>query len=111
MTNWEPVIGLEVHAELLTGSKMFCSCAVIDDYASAQPNTHVCPVCMALPGSAARHQRARRRVHHQGRPGAQLRHRRVQHLCAQELFLPRPAQGLPDQPVRISAVPQRLAGS
>lgn len=48
---WEPVIGLEVHAELLTRSKMFCSCAVIDDYAVAQPNTHVCPVCMALPGS------------------------------------------------------------
>ena len=48
---WESVIGLEIHAELLTRSKMFCSCAVIDDYAAAQPNTHVCPVCMALPGS------------------------------------------------------------
>ena len=48
---WEPVIGLEVHAELLTQSKMFCSCAVIQDYAAAQPNTHVCPVCLALPGS------------------------------------------------------------
>ncbi len=51
MTIWEPVIGLEVHAELLTKSKMFCPCAVIEDYAAAQPNTHVCPVCMALPGS------------------------------------------------------------
>jgi len=51
MTAWEPVIGLEVHAELLTQSKIFCSCAVIHDYATAQPNTHVCPVCMALPGS------------------------------------------------------------
>jgi aspartyl-tRNA(Asn)/glutamyl-tRNA(Gln) amidotransferase subunit B len=50
-TTWEPVIGLEVHAELLTHSKMFCSCAVIQDYATAHPNTHVCPVCMALPGS------------------------------------------------------------
>ncbi len=49
--NWEPVIGLEVHAELLTRSKMFCSCAVVGDYAAAHPNTHVCPVCMALPGS------------------------------------------------------------
>ncbi len=48
---WEPVIGLEVHAELLTQSKMFCSCAVIQDYAAAQPNTHVCPICLALPGS------------------------------------------------------------
>jgi len=51
LQTWEPVIGLEVHAELLTQSKMFCSCAVIQDYAAAQPNTHVCPVCLALPGS------------------------------------------------------------
>jgi aspartyl-tRNA(Asn)/glutamyl-tRNA(Gln) amidotransferase subunit B len=49
--DWEPVIGLEVHAELLTKSKMFCSCAVIADDSAVQPNTHVCPVCMALPGS------------------------------------------------------------
>jgi aspartyl-tRNA(Asn)/glutamyl-tRNA(Gln) amidotransferase subunit B len=42
------VIGLEVHAQLLTASKMFCGCSA--DYAAAPPNTHVCPVCMALPG-------------------------------------------------------------
>jgi aspartyl-tRNA(Asn)/glutamyl-tRNA(Gln) amidotransferase subunit B len=46
--NFETVIGLEVHAQLLTKSKMFCPCSA--DYASAPPNTHVCPVCMGMPG-------------------------------------------------------------
>ncbi len=47
---FEPVIGLEVHAELLTRSKMFCSCEVADTTLS-EPNTHVCEVCLGLPGS------------------------------------------------------------
>lgn len=46
---FKPVIGLEVHAELNTQSKMFCSCPVVDSV-TAPPNTAVCPVCMALPG-------------------------------------------------------------
>lgn len=46
---FEPVIGLEVHAELQTKSKMFCSCPVVDT-TIAQPNIAVCPVCSGMPG-------------------------------------------------------------
>jgi len=47
-TEYEPVIGLEVHAQLLTRSKLFCSCSTSF---GAAPNENVCPVCLGLPGS------------------------------------------------------------
>ncbi|HKT40541.1 MAG TPA: Asp-tRNA(Asn)/Glu-tRNA(Gln) amidotransferase subunit GatB [Ktedonobacterales bacterium] len=46
---YEVTIGLEVHAQLLTASKMFCRCST--DYANAAPNTHNCPICMGFPGT------------------------------------------------------------
>ncbi len=50
MTDWTPIIGLEVHAELLTESKMFSSCPVVDSVEAA-PNTAVDPVSLGLPGT------------------------------------------------------------
>ena len=44
----EPVIGLEIHAQLLTSTKIFCGCSTTF---GAPPNTHVCPVCLGLPGA------------------------------------------------------------
>ncbi len=46
---WEPVIGLEVHAQLLTKSKMFCGCRA--QYLGLPPNSNTCPVCLGLPGT------------------------------------------------------------
>ncbi len=50
MSPFEPVIGLEVHAELLTQSKMFCGCAVVDS-TTAEPNSAVCEICSGQPGT------------------------------------------------------------
>jgi aspartyl-tRNA(Asn)/glutamyl-tRNA(Gln) amidotransferase subunit B len=48
VSGWESVIGLEVHARLLTKTKIFCGCAPAF---GAAPNTHVCPVCLGYPGA------------------------------------------------------------
>ncbi len=48
---YEAVIGLEVHAQAHTRSKMYCGCEVIEDVGTLPPNTYVCPVCLALPGT------------------------------------------------------------
>ena len=48
LAKYEPVIGLEVHVQLLTATKAFCSCA---NKFGAEPNTNICPVCLGLPGA------------------------------------------------------------
>jgi aspartyl-tRNA(Asn)/glutamyl-tRNA(Gln) amidotransferase subunit B len=48
VTQYEPVIGLEVHAQLLTTTKLFCPCSVV---VGTEPNQNICPVCLGLPGS------------------------------------------------------------
>jgi aspartyl-tRNA(Asn)/glutamyl-tRNA(Gln) amidotransferase subunit B len=45
---WELVVGMEVHTELLTKSKLFCGC---ENHFGSEPNTNVCPICLGLPGS------------------------------------------------------------
>jgi aspartyl-tRNA(Asn)/glutamyl-tRNA(Gln) amidotransferase subunit B len=49
LERYEAVIGIEVHCQLKTASKMFCGCS--NSYADDPPNTHVCPVCLGLPGA------------------------------------------------------------
>ena len=48
MSPLEPVIGLEIHAQLLTDTKIFCGCST---RFGAEPNTALCPVCLGLPGA------------------------------------------------------------
>ena len=48
MTAWQPVVGIELHAQLGTGRKLFCADPAVF---GAAPNTHVCPVCLGLPGA------------------------------------------------------------
>ncbi len=104
--HFEPVIGLEIHVQLRTRTKMFCGCSLSF---GDPPNTHTCPVCLGHPGTLpvanaeavhfASHDRARTRV----RCSAAL------DLPPQELLLSRPSEGLPDLAVRHPARPRRPA--
>ena len=95
--DWEIVIGLETHAQLSTRSKIFSGASTAF---GAAPNTQACAVDIALPGVLPVLNRGavERAIRFGLAVGATIN--RALDLRAQELLLSRPAQGLPDQPVR-----------
>ena len=105
-TDWEAVIGLEVHAHLKTRRR--CSAAARSSTAPRE-NTRTCPVCLAHPGALPVAER--RAIEHTIKLGLALgcEIAGARGLRAQELLLSRPAEGLPDQPVRGTAVRARRA--
>ncbi|CAI8040016.1 Aspartyl/glutamyl-tRNA(Asn/Gln) amidotransferase subunit B [Geodia barretti] len=104
---YETVIGLEVHVQLQTQSKMFCSCRA--DYQTAPANQRVCPVCLGLPAPAGG-QPEGGRIHHHDRPGTGLPHSGIHEVRPEELPLPGPDERLPDFPVRPSPGAGRTPG-
>ena len=93
LKGYEMVIGLEVHVELKTKTKIFCSCKT---NFGAPPNTQCCPVCMGFPGTLPVLNEAGGGLRGAGWAGHGLHHRPLFQAGPEELLLPRPAQGIPD---------------
>ena len=105
---YEAVIGMEVHVELQTASKLFCRCPA--EHFQVPANEHVCPVCTSQPGSLpVVNERAVELTVMTGM-ALKLRDPAPQPVRAQELRVPRSAQGVPDLAVRAAAVHGRLGG-
>ena len=92
IARYEPVLGLEVHVELSTATKMFCGCPTAF---GGEPNTRV-PGMSGPARVAAGPQRRRGRVGDPHRAGAELSGRAVESAGTEELLLPGPAEELPD---------------
>ena len=103
----EPVIGLEIHAQLLTATKIFCGCST---RFGAAPNMQVCSVCLGLPGALPVLEWTRRRVCRPRGPRARLRDPAGFDLRQEELLLSGPPEGIPDLAVRAAARHGRRAG-
>ena len=101
------VIGLEVHVQLATASKLFCGCST---RFGAEPNTQTCPVCIGMPGTLPVMNREAFRLSLRDGRGARLRDSGVHQVGPQAVLLSRPAEELSDQPVRSADVAARLPG-
>ena len=99
-------IGLEVHCELATATKLFCGCP--NEFGD-EPNTNICPVMPRPARLAAGAQRAGGRARDARRPGAATARCQPSIVPPQELLLSRHAEGLSDQPVRRADQRRRLA--
>ena len=94
---YEVVIGVEVHAQLRTKSKLFCGCGTMFGLTA---NSQTCPLCLGLPGTLPVHQPGGGGDGGACGAGSELHDCGEQSLCPQELLLSGPAQGLPDFAIR-----------
>ena len=99
-TRYEPVIGLEVHAQLRTATKIFCSCR--NRFGDA-PNTNVCPVCLGLPGALPVLTRHAVSLALRAALATGCTVQETSIFARKNYFYPGPPQGLPDLAVRAAA--------
>jgi len=93
---WTTVVGLEIHAQLATRTKMFCSCK---REAGAAANQHICPVCVGWPGALPVLQSEAIRCAIRAALCLNCEIQELSRFDRQKLLLPRFAEGLPDQSV------------